>query len=356
MNQQSRTNILFVLIAFLFVVVLILLYLNFTKSPEIIQIQPVPVAAPTNVIDQVLNWKTYSNSEIEFKYFKDLVISQESSDSISLHTPKNNYIYFNSENDSSSTIAQYLLKVDKISATAWEGQPSIQVQNTKKTIINGLNCIQRIEYLLAADVAVTKTYFKKGNLIVVITFSPAPGNKSSEDEKNYSQILSTFKFTEKKVVTSSISQSKVKTIIYLLPQGWLSVRDNSQLFEVGYNPMTQDIQMSTTNIIIKDKLKIGENFSNEASYMIVNYDGGSRHTLLSSYFGGKITDQDKFADYSEIEYLINGKNCLFLNGISYSQFPLVWGLCPVSTTKGLLITTDDRANFVKSLSTLKFNI
>ena len=113
--------------------------------------------------------------------------------------------------------------------------------------------------------------------------------------------------------------------------------------------------MSSASIDITQKPTLPNQYITvQTSFTIKDYDGGARHTFLYAFFGGKLTNQDKFPDYKEVEYSIDGKTCLFLDGISYSQFPTVWGMCPISGSKALLITTWDRENYVKALSTIKF--
>jgi len=333
------------------------------------------IPTPTPVVDSKANWKTYTDANlgITYSFPKDWYITPTDGTNFRIQNYNPEGVAgrgYDPKVDGGKTFIAFL-KRSYLSANSLPVLKSSLTENkicyywgdeAGTTVIANsyIKKVNTIEYLYVKtycsknnpSTAHTSVYIINNGKVIELGF----GLDESIAQKHFESILSTVKFTETNVVTPSIPQGKVKTIKYLLPQGWLSIRDNSQLFEIGYNPVTQDIQMSTTNIKIKDKLKTGENFSNEASYMIVNYDGGSRHTILSSYFGGKITDQDKFADYGEIEYLINGKNCLFLNGISYSQFPLVWGLCPISTTKALLYTSNDRVNFVKSLSTLKFDL
>ena len=148
--------------------------------------------------------KTYDNQKnsYQFNYPSNMIIAGDQ-DRIDLITPTGNHIYLTIDSDSSPTIEQYLAKVDKISQTAWENSPSVKVKSTKKTVINGLNCIQRVEDDLSAGIEVTNTYFKSGTNIVISTYSAIPGNESTSDEQTYSQILSTFKFIGKTQTTTS---------------------------------------------------------------------------------------------------------------------------------------------------------
>jgi hypothetical protein len=147
----------------------------------------ISILSPTSALTA---WKTHTDlqSGFEFKYPPNW------QDNGNLTTDTGNTVVISTASDSSPTIAEYLQKTDKMAGTAYEGQPSFTVQSTKKTVINDLDCIQRREFLNAAGFTQTSTYFKKGSLIVVISFRPTSGNNSSADENLYDQLLSTFKF------------------------------------------------------------------------------------------------------------------------------------------------------------------
>lgn len=174
-----------------FVVFISAILILFTPlRPKVNFIEPELKLFPTPT-SSVSDWQTYSNPDYSFNYPQGLVVINNG-----LILSQDNKIFFTKVSDSSKTITEYLVKQDKISSTAWEGQPSIQVKNTKKTIINGLNCIQRQEYLLAADFGVISTYFKNGNNIYKIQFQSVPNNSTESDIFMFNQILSTFKFTK----------------------------------------------------------------------------------------------------------------------------------------------------------------
>jgi hypothetical protein len=193
MSQKSLTYILSSLAALMFVIILILIGQKYFPSSTTIENQHPPVFAPTPI--SAASLIKYNGQLFEFEYPYNLTLSEEG-DQLLLLTPSNNYIYVNITTNSLPTLAEYLKYADKVSQTAWEGQPSIQVQDTKITVINGLPCIQRKEYLLAADLVVTKTYFKKGSLVVSIVLSSTPGNNIVKDLPIYTHLLSTFKFTD----------------------------------------------------------------------------------------------------------------------------------------------------------------
>jgi hypothetical protein len=138
----------------------------------------------------------YQNSigNFSFEYPTTWSMTGSSSENAVFNTPLNNTIHVSGVEDASSTIAGYLEKMDRISSTAYEGLPSVEVKATKKTVINGLNCIQREEYLVAADLTQTTTYFKNGSIIVSLSLVPTSGNPPDNDKLEYERMLSTFDF------------------------------------------------------------------------------------------------------------------------------------------------------------------
>lgn len=160
-----------------------------------------PSVAPTETPDPTANWKTYSNSKagFEFQYPSDLVlteISQGGEIKIKQGNYSSNYFRFDVMDDDSLSISDYLIKADKASLLENGAQHSPQGHSAKKTVINGLNVIQREEYLPDSDVTQISTYFKKGPVTISMTMMAVPG--ANRDDSLYQQIISTFKFTSNK--------------------------------------------------------------------------------------------------------------------------------------------------------------
>lgn len=91
------------------------------------------------------------------------------------------------------------------------------------------------------------------------------------------------------------------------------------------------------------------------SVNIYDYDGASRHTFLYDHMDIP-QKQDYLDDFREEEFMWNGNNCLFLNGIGISQAPTVWGMCALGNNKALYFATFDRepAVYEKILKTIKY--
>lgn len=153
--------------------------------------------------------QTYINNKygFEFEYPSALTIDDRNDINGTISSGSDYQLKYQVVNDSSPTITEYLIKADAVSQTAYEGYPSIKILETKKTVINGLNCIQRKEELLAAGFTQIKTYFKKGQNIVSLAIIPGPGIDITPTQTDtYSQILSTFKFTYQTSTVPSTSK------------------------------------------------------------------------------------------------------------------------------------------------------
>ena len=119
------------------------------------------------------------------------------------------------------------------------------------------------------------------------------------------------------------------------------MQDKSGFFEVGYDPYTMkdggSVSQSVTILRMRPDPLMGyyENFS----VRLLPYSGESRHQFIYNSIQATPTKQDYLPDYKEVEYLYNGKSCLFLEGIGVSQIPSTWGMCDVGNNQAFLITT-----------------
>ena len=154
-------------------------------------------------------------------------------------------------------------------------------------------------------------------------------------------------------ITKIISYYQPATkITYNLPSGWKSASNVNKNFEVGYDPNQYDAKASESTVeLIRKNLSDYPRYSaNYVTFILKPYDNGSRHNFIEQQLGEKLSPVNKAANYSESEYLIQGKSCLVLDGISISQFPTNWGMCVVSPKQALLFTASSK----ETLSTLRF--
>lgn len=149
---------------------------------------PCPEVSPTPPIS---GWKTYvfDNYPLSLRYPSDW--SQYKWEFSSDNSIINLVVY----GSDVPTISDFLAKQDEISAKGWEGSYSIKVNSTKKTVIAGLNCIQRQETVLAGDFETYSTYFRFGNNFYQLSIRPKNSSDLNlNDVSIYQQILSTIKF------------------------------------------------------------------------------------------------------------------------------------------------------------------
>jgi hypothetical protein len=363
MAPTQKIAVLSVAVSVLFVSTLFLLFLNLQKpvssSPPVTGI--IPTSVPQS--NPETSWKTYENKKygFSFNYPKEWEFTTQQNYNIPYYGEG---FYFST--CGTSTLYMSLIdlnqpdtaykSIDEFFQKSPNLVPIIPWKNIDISGVTGKYYQNEGEPGSVTPSVTIVIYNQTNNTIIRLYFTDGCRLGLDQAIKKYlDQILSTFKFTNIKTTVPSPTTTAVKTIKYNLYQNWLSVRDYSQLFEVGYDPATQDLKMSAASIdIIQKPTQPNQYVTPRASYALKDYDGGSRHTFLYSFFGGKLTSQDKFPDFKEVEYTIDGKTCLFLDGISYSQFPAVWGMCPITGSKALLITTGDRQNYVKTLSTIKF--
>lgn len=183
-------KIIVITVLLLFLVLFYSIFLTPRLSPKTTSPTPTITSAPQSEV-------AYENKNLgySFRYPENWQINSiADTKNFYLTTPSNNRLQISIVADNSKTIAEFLQKQDKISTTAYEGQPSKEIQSTKSTKIAGLNCIQREEYLIAADMTVTSTYFKNKNYFISFTLQAIPGNTIDLDKPLYQQILSTIKF------------------------------------------------------------------------------------------------------------------------------------------------------------------
>ena len=142
-------------------------------------------------------WRVYNNSKygVSLQYPKEYRLF-EMEQLITFQTPSENNLDIYIFSDESATIADYLKKADEAAQTGYEGKPSFEVRSTKEISINGQNCVQREEHVLAADLQRTITYCLNNSTVVAIAFIPTPGKVVETDESIYQQLLSTLVFSK----------------------------------------------------------------------------------------------------------------------------------------------------------------
>src|SRR4030042_3463194 len=191
----------FIVALFLLILVTALgyfVYQNYQLKKSIPRATPASeTTTPSPTSESTENWKTHINTKYGFTFRYPLTWEDfgDGDSSGYFKTESNNTISLIVTSDSALTLTEYLQKIDKLSETGYEGNPSKQVQSTKTIQVNGISCIQREEYLTAADITSIATHCKNKNVFVGLILVPTPGNTLNTDKINYDQILSTFRFT-----------------------------------------------------------------------------------------------------------------------------------------------------------------
>lgn len=195
-----KTKLLISLIAVLFVSVLCLLYLNFTKKPEIINDWPIlptftPSPIPT-ISDSTANWKIYTNTvnNYSLKYSNRWTIDQT----------KSEMVYFFPVQKPNEMLPGFSISVSQTSLNSFlanhiksgEGVDNSQVK-PENFILDGV-LGKKITYASAEGGNIISYFIQNGGKSYIID---TPDFYDSVLSHDLSQILSTFKFTDTFAIT-----------------------------------------------------------------------------------------------------------------------------------------------------------
>lgn len=132
-------------------------------------------------------------------------------------------------------------------------------------------------------------------------------------------------------------KTTTKKLNYSVPTEWTTVTDSSNSFQLSYDAT----KLQTCHPDQKG-ISLCAQYGSYASISLLPYDGGSKHQFIYTNGLGTPKKDELWPDYHEQEYNLDGKTCLFLNGITISQFPAVWGMCAIDNSHALLFTSYDR--------------
>ncbi|HLE48992.1 MAG TPA: hypothetical protein VI819_03115 [Patescibacteria group bacterium] len=169
----------------------------------------------------------------------------------------------------------------------------------------------------------------------------------SEKAKAYfDQILSTFKFLEKDVsISPAPTKALTKTLSYILPSGWQTIKDKDNIFSVGYNPENYNPIAYESRIDLSSKQCCTSTF-----LQVKPYDGGSKQKFISEF-----TQYSRTNTTYETDYSVQGKSGLIIYAIEYSGTYTV-GMVDIDGKNALLITSQAGQETVEQvLQTLKFD-
>lgn len=329
-QAKGHGNILLPLvsgIAVFAIVIAVSLFLQNQKILEEREPTPGTVAAPKNSIGpspKVANWSsfTFKENPISFKYPADLTISYFPTDTSG-----------KAETDRMASNENVILK---------NGSVKIIGINPNQVGIGGIPGPDYTQTTASVNgYTATKLTKTDGTFFTTIPYQEKVLMASCFAQGELcDQILSTLVFSSQ-VTTAPPAQIKqvAKKLAYALPQDWTSFRDRTGKIEVGYD--------SRNNTAVSYTLGTGVSISGKfgviSSAGIDQYDGGSRHSNLYKRIG--LTPEElrtnlwKHPEFHEEEYLYNGWSCLILIGVDISQYPQVWGICPLNSQSALYFNT-----------------
>jgi hypothetical protein len=150
------------------------------------------------------------------------------------------------------------------------------------------------------------------------------------------------------IVKPSSTPKPSKKLTYSLPANWKTLTDTNGRLDVGYDSTKYDASAKINQVDLSgrwvgtqgpDLHRLGGN----KNFYLTTYNGGSRHTELYKILGVTSVSSDWKSPkyYLEKEYSYNGWNCLVINGVDISQYPVAWGYCPISNNEALVLAFDD---------------
>ncbi len=310
------------------------------------KIAPSPMPSPVTSPDPLATWQTYSNTRYnyEIKYPAQFAANNIADGSTGAALPESLMVALI---DSSTPPA------GSLTFQGFAAKPKYPATLTKSTGVINTHAYEKY----SGPNSDTYLFFdnNKQYIEVLVDYNPKIDAKMTFD-----QILSTFKFTD---TTSSAAASTTPTLprlTYVVPSGWTKIADPTGKFEGAYDPANSNLFEGGGEGLIFSRKSLNDNGIGYRTYMttkLLPYDGGSKHSFIYKNMnsGNTLQNQDKSDTYVEKEYSYNGKTCLFLSGISLSQFPNVWGMCDAGSGQAFLITfyETDSAIYLQSVQTIK---
>lgn len=143
------------------------------------------------------------------------------------------------------------------------------------------------------------------------------------------------------------TSTQVKKLSYTIPSSWQTTSDQSNSFQVSYDPNTYKVLPYDSRIDLSSNTCCSSIF-----IKLLPYDGGSRHQFIST----NIVGVENKPTTQEINYQINSKPGLFLYDIDYSGTNSVGMIVANSNQAWLIESQSSNINLIESIiSTLKLN-
>lgn len=333
---------------------------------------------PTPMTDPTANWKTYSNdnANIFFKYppeMSEMLVTEGGVSGPILGNANLVVSFANKSTVHSGTDAPFDgFSVDEIEV-AKLGMPFDSYVNKEVDAVKihprGMSNAVAVKTSIGnqnftyidSEITIRRYFILSPDNKRVAIFSRV--NSTAEFFNTFDQILSTFKFVGENDATAP-PVSTTKRLIYQLPDAWKTIKDNLNIFEVGYDPNIQDGSSNSDLAFSNAVVLTDKNLSNAPYYSpysnsiflwLLPYDGGSRH-----FFFENAILKEKLSLHNqgsrEREYLVQGKNCLvFYKLMDLSQGHTTIGMCPINNSQALVFSSFFEETKIEAmLQTLRF--
>lgn len=227
-HRESKSGVLAALVVILILILLGVLALIYVLPPKSINTEnqgvsqggQIPLDVNINSSanqDPTASWLTYdkSSSTYIFKYSPDWKLTeQDQVVRLSLPITTSSEIVFN-VTTTTKNLDQYLAELDKVSATAFEGKPSVQVKSSTPFTAGTsaeIKGAQRVQTNLAAGLEQNVTYLYYNNRIFSIFLNSPKINSNLQDA--YALFLSTVRFApvSNAQMTASSSSSSTSSL------------------------------------------------------------------------------------------------------------------------------------------------
>ena len=178
------------------------------------QIKPTSSSSfgPTPTPNPTINWQTYKNNIFfyELKFPKNWVETETSfnfQETTSFKAPDGSWLEIIVNKEENQTLDEYLESLDEQRLVGFEGEPSVEVAESKKKTVAGYLAIERKEEKLAAGLTTIVTYILIDDQFFSFTVFPREDGELAKSEayNKYRQVLSTFKFLS---LTNSVQEEK----------------------------------------------------------------------------------------------------------------------------------------------------
>ncbi len=166
--------------------------------------------------DPTANWLTYDHASTTyiFKYPTIWTLREQPQNIVlTIFSASSSEITF-SVSTTSKSLTDYLAEMDKVNATSYEGQPSVQVQSSTPFASGDIKGVQRKQTLLAAGLEQDVIYLSYNNKLFTVALNSP--KITAELESAFGLFLSTLKLvpavsTSTQAVNSSSSSSTLPT-------------------------------------------------------------------------------------------------------------------------------------------------